>query len=147
MANNFGQGITGKAVSERFLRMKKEEPWNLTINREAGGVEKPTPKKKTPKGRKKVADDAGNSDDEDEFSTPSKKKAPLNKVQNGRITKKTGGPGASFSGELIKDEFVSSFNSHENEYGYNSDSFNMEGFHREQEADNASYPNADDGEA
>ncbi|KIM99632.1 hypothetical protein OIDMADRAFT_55547 [Oidiodendron maius Zn] len=148
VANNFGQGITGKAVSERMLRMKKEDAWNLNINREIAST--PRGKKATPK--KKVEDDAQFvDDDEEDLTTPSKKKGPLNKVNNGRITKKKGGAGASagssFNDNIIKDEYAAGFNTPENAYGYNPANYDIQEFAREQVEENAVYYDNDDTEA
>jgi hypothetical protein len=139
VANNFGQGITGKAVSERMLRMKREESWNLSINRDAAAG---TPRKKpTPKA--KIIKDEENNDDEEDWTTPSKKKTPLNKVQNGRVAKKKTGANASFTGDLVKDEYETNM-SPENPSVYNSGSFNMEAFGQEQGDSAAFYDGGDD---
>ena len=77
--------------------MKKEECWNLSINTQAGdGSSKSTPRKRTPKGtpasKKKgavKAENFGDSDDDQEDFTPSKKKSTHNKVQSGRVSKAT----------------------------------------------------------
>lgn len=142
MANNFGQGVTGKAVSERISRVKKEESWNLNINREAASST-PSRKKATPK--KKVEDDVQNFDDEEDLITPSKKKTPLNKVQNGRVTKKKGGASAgnSFNEDMVKDEYVTSFDTPENSYEYNPGNYNMQ----QPAFDNAAFYDGDDAEA
>lgn len=96
IAGQYGQGVTGKAVSERIVRMKREESWNLNNNnnRATGGAgdgsAKSTPRKRTP-SKKKVEQYTGSNEDDDEdfnFSTPSKTKTPLNKVKNGRVVKK-----------------------------------------------------------
>jgi hypothetical protein len=133
VANSFGQGVTGKAVSERFLRIKKEEPWNLSINREAGGGAS-TPRKKTPK--KGSIKNEDNVDDEEEFETPSKKKTPLNKVQNGRVTKKKTGSAAS---SFIKGEDVEILNQSSGDNLETPADYNMEGFDQGQVQDNAEF--------
>jgi hypothetical protein len=145
VANNFGQGITGKAVSERMIRMKKEEVWNLNINREAAS----TPRGKKANPKKKVEDDVLNVDDDEDLSTPSKKKTPLNKVQNGRVTKKRGGASAgnSFNDGMVKDEFEASFNAPENAYEYNPANYNMQEFACEQAEETPVYYDGDDTEA
>lgn len=125
-------------MSERLLRMKKEEPWNLSINREAGGAS--TPRKKTPK--KGSIKNEDNFDDEEDFDTPSKKKTPLNKVQNGRVTKKKAGSATS---SFIKGEdFESSNQSPEYSFGYPAN-YNMEGFTQQMvEEDGGFFDNGDD---
>jgi hypothetical protein len=139
VANNFGQGVTGKAVSERISRIKKEEHWNLNINREAASST-PSRKKATPK--KKIEE---NFDDEEDLTTPSKKKTPLNKVQNGRVTKKKGGAssGNSFNEDMVKDEYATSFDTLENSYEYNPGNYNMQ----QPALDNAAFYDGDDAEA
>ena len=92
MADKFGQGATGKAISTRFERAKKEPAWDLSINREAdgGSATKATPRSRQPKAKKATS---SNEDDEEESNfdeTPSKKKTPLNKVQGARIQKANG---------------------------------------------------------
>lgn len=114
--------------------MKKEEPWDLSINRDAASTS--TPRKRTPK---KAVKDEGNDDDhEDLDGTPSKKKTPLNKVQNGRVTKKKGGAGTAASAAiLIKDEdFETSYEAHEN-VDYNPSNYNLQGYDQEQALDQA----------
>ena len=109
MAGQFGQGVTGKAVSERFVRMKKEPYWNLSIDTDTTGdgstPTKATPRKRGPRGTPKSAKAAaamnGSGEDDDEGSefgaTPSKKKTALNRVKNGRVSKPKGGKGANGS--------------------------------------------------
>ncbi|PQE06651.1 hypothetical protein CJF31_00009776 [Rutstroemia sp. NJR-2017a BVV2] len=96
-AEKFGDGATGKAISTRFERMRKEEAWNLSISTNSdaaapkGTPRKPrTPgsgggRKKNPKTPKKVEDDG---DDGSEIESPSKiKKENLKKTVVGRVTK------------------------------------------------------------
>lgn len=128
--------------------MKKEDAWNLNINREIAST--PRGKKATPK--KKVEDDAQFvDDDEEDLTTPSKKKGPLNKVNNGRVTKKKGGAsasaGSSFNDNIIKDEYAAGFNTPENAYGYNPANYDIQEFAREQVEENAIYYDNDDTEA
>jgi hypothetical protein len=99
IAREYGDGVTGKAVSTYFDRAKKDPYWDRTksvadIRTENGGttaVKTSTPRKRAPKGSaKKAAAMMGDGDDEEtsEFNdTPSKKKTPLNKVCGGRVTK------------------------------------------------------------
>jgi hypothetical protein len=136
VANNFGQGITGRAVSERMIRMKKEEHWNLNTNREVAST--PSRKKATPK--KKVEDDVLNIDDEEDLVTPSKKKTPLNKVQNGRISKKGSASAInSFNEDIVKDEYETSVNAPENTYEYNLGNYLIQS----QALDNGSFDGED----
>jgi hypothetical protein len=147
-------------VSERFLRMKREEPWKLHINREAGAdgsASKTTPKKRTPKAKKNV--DAGdeNVDDDEDFETPSKKKTPLNKVKNGRVMKVKGDRSGSViaidDDEMVKDEYQTSFNGTENGYGYavasnyNPATYNTQAFVQEQADDDEPYYDPEEAEA
>jgi hypothetical protein len=96
VAEKFGQGATGKAISTRFERAKKETAWDLSINRE---VENGSAAKSTPRGRKakvtpKKTMDSYSDDEESNFGeTPSKKKTPLNKVQGARVQKIQNGSG------------------------------------------------------
>ncbi|PQE20680.1 hypothetical protein CJF30_00002004 [Rutstroemia sp. NJR-2017a BBW] len=98
-AEKFGEGTTGKAISTRFERMRKEEAWNLSISTNsdaAAAAPKGTPRKprtpgsgagrkKTPKTPKKVEDD---EDEDSEIESPSKiKKENLKKTVAGRVTK------------------------------------------------------------
>lgn len=143
MAGQFGQGVTGKAVSERFVRMKREPCWNLSIDTDTTGdgstPAKVTPRKRgsrgTPKSAKAAAAMNGSGEDDDEGSefgaTPSKKKTVLNRVKNGRVTKPKGGKSASASftdpdedeEDMVKAEngggegYKFSFDQHENNYG------------------------------
>lgn len=98
----YGQGTTGKAVSTRFERLKKEEPWDLSINRDPGDapVAKATPRKRGPtatpgtasakKTKKQNLREDDDDDEEDFQETPSKSgKSTLNRVKSGRVTKRT----------------------------------------------------------
>ena len=107
-------------MSTRFERLRKETPWDLSINREAGAGDgngngttpaKSAGRKRTPKGsaKAKKAKNSGGSDDEeddDEYDgTPSKKaKGPLNKVRSGRVTKAKGVKGYSEMGDEDDDD-------------------------------------------
>lgn len=90
--------------------MKREESWNLSINKEPGADgPKSTPRKRTPKAAKKGDVDQNDDDDEDFDNTPTKKKAtPLNKVKNGRVTKgnKGGARGAAMMDEDDKSSVI-----------------------------------------
>lgn len=134
MANGFGQGVTGKAVSERFLRMKKERPWDLSINRDAGGAS--TPRKKTPKKGPKSED---NDDDEEDLETPSKKKTPLNKVQNGRVAKKKAAASSAGSSFVKNEDFETTYQTYENGFDYNAANYNMAAYEQEQQDDKAAF--------
>ena len=84
--------------------------------------------------------DGENADDEEDLVTPSKKKTPLNKVQNGRVTKKKGGAGTAATADsaiLVKDEeFETSYEAHEN-VDYHPANYNLQGFDQEQALDQA----------
>ncbi|RDW83019.1 hypothetical protein BP5796_04510 [Coleophoma crateriformis] len=88
VADKYGEGVTGRAVSERFFRLKKEPAWNLDLTENADGGAVRTPKKaRTPKKNKvAIAEDDEDDDDENEFPSPSKKST-LNKIKNGRVSK------------------------------------------------------------
>ncbi|RDL36409.1 uncharacterized protein BP5553_05761 [Venustampulla echinocandica] len=91
IANQYGEGVSGKAVSTYFERARKDPHWNLSNTvTENGG----TPaKSRTPRGpaKKRVVKNEDDDDDEEEEATPSKKpKAPLHKVKNGRVAKQNG---------------------------------------------------------
>ncbi|KAL3422932.1 hypothetical protein PVAG01_04679 [Phlyctema vagabunda] len=110
VADKFGEGVTGKAVSERMVRMKREPAWDLTGTGEESGngtaSAKATPRKRgTPKKKAVAHDDAG-SDDEETF-TPSKKGA-LNKVKGGRVSKARGKNGNGASMSLDNDDIIKS---------------------------------------
>ena len=100
IAREYGDGVTGKAVSERFVRLKKEPDWNLNnTEAENGSTPKSTPRKRAaakPKAgnKKKVEHNDDDSNEEgsnfDDDESPSKKpKGALNKTKGGRITKTT----------------------------------------------------------
>ncbi|KAG9236713.1 hypothetical protein BJ875DRAFT_362080, partial [Amylocarpus encephaloides] len=98
-AREYGEGVSGKAVSTYFERAKKDPQWNLTntIAANLGGASaKTTPKKRgTPNKRKSTAAkktaicDDDDSDDEEQIS-PKKQKTVLSKVCSGRVTKSSG---------------------------------------------------------
>ena len=89
--------------------MKKEPYWDLSINTEAGGTpSSATPRKRGPKAtpkkqNMKAENGSDSSDDGDDFS-PTKKKAPLNKVHSGRIAKTTPTRGKSVKSYVEVDE-------------------------------------------
>jgi hypothetical protein len=104
IAGQYKQGISGKAVSERFIRMRREDCWDLSTNTDpvgnGGTPAKGTPRKRnTPakNGGKKngngvTGEENGDEDDESDFgTTPSKKKGVLNKTKGGRVAKANGG--------------------------------------------------------
>ncbi|KAG0646543.1 hypothetical protein D0Z07_7656 [Hyphodiscus hymeniophilus] len=91
IAGSYQQGASGKAISTRFERMRKEPCWDLTINTSAGDGSKSTPNKRTPNKAKgtpseKMKTDVGSDSDAGDFFTPSKK-ASIKKVQAGRVSK------------------------------------------------------------
>lgn len=122
--------------------MKKEEYWNLGINKDAGTSTTPR-KRATPKKAAKAED---NDDDEEDLTTPSKKKTPLNKVANGRISKKKAA--SSFSAaDLIKSEDWE-MSSEAVETEYSPSSYNMGSFSKEQaESKAASFYQSENDEA
>jgi hypothetical protein len=96
VAEKFGQGATGKAISTRFERAKKETAWDLSINREVenGSAARSTPRSRKAKVTPKKAMDSNSDDEESNFGeTPSEKKTPLNKVQGARVQKVQNGGG------------------------------------------------------
>ncbi|KUJ17355.1 uncharacterized protein LY89DRAFT_52081 [Mollisia scopiformis] len=103
IAREYGDGVTGKAVSTYFERAHKDPSWQRTNSPSIGGDGNGGPVKKTPVKRGSRAKKAapafngkrmGSSGDDDEeevsFNTPSKK-TPLNKVKGGRVAKASGG--------------------------------------------------------
>ncbi|TVY90622.1 hypothetical protein LAWI1_G001157 [Lachnellula willkommii] len=92
IAREFGDGVTGKAVSGYFERVKKEPHWDRTKSIAdiitEGTPKTPTPaRKRAAKGKKAAARDDGDDEEPQEFDTPSKKKTPLNKVKGSRVSK------------------------------------------------------------
>lgn len=86
IAKEYGEGISGKAVSTYFERARKDPHWNLSNTATENGV---TPTKgRTPKTtpRKRTVKKEEDDDEDEGVATPSKK-TPLNKVKNGRVTK------------------------------------------------------------
>ncbi|RDW71480.1 hypothetical protein BP6252_08043 [Coleophoma cylindrospora] len=132
VADKYGEGVTGRAVSERFFRLKKEPAWNLDLTENADGGAVRTPKKtRTPKKNKvAIAEDEDEDDDENEFPSPSKKSG-LNKVKNGRVSKPSPRKGANGLSSFIsldsdstaKDEVGgdSMLTSFENSHSFNHD--------------------------
>lgn len=118
ISQNFGEGVTGRAVSERMLRMKKEPDWNLANTMAENlapqkstpgkrATNKSTPTSSAKKGFKMNMNDGGSADDDDESfdPSPSKKKGALNKVKSGRIAKPHGRASqASYAEETDEDE-------------------------------------------
>ncbi|ELR08899.1 hypothetical protein, variant [Pseudogymnoascus destructans 20631-21] len=91
IADKYEEGVTAKAVSTRFERLKKESSWlgnstNGDVPRSAAPKAPRTPKKKVVK---KNASDEDNEDDEELESSPSKftPKESLNKTKGGRVAK------------------------------------------------------------
>jgi hypothetical protein len=94
IAREYGDGVTGKAVSERFVRLKREPEWDLSNSVTENGGAKATPRKRAtpakPRSSKKKSVEVSDDDDEDINETPSKKfKGSLNKTMSGRVTKTT----------------------------------------------------------
>src|SRR5271154_6656209 len=88
------EGVTAKAVSTRFERLRKEPAWltNSNSGPNGNGASNGAAKPKTATPRKKKnlgAAGSSNEDDEDIFEekkfTP--KKSTLNKTQGGRVSK------------------------------------------------------------
>jgi hypothetical protein len=99
IANQYGEGVTGKAVSTYFERARKETHWNLANTlEENGAAPKSTPRKRAPKSTPKKAPVNEDEDDDEGSSfgdTPSKKaKTALNKVKGGRVSKTPRGAAA-----------------------------------------------------
>lgn len=96
IAREYGDGVTGKAVSTYFERTRKDPNWQRTDNAYLGaenGSAKKSPTKRG-KGAKKATPAKGSSagdDEEESFESTPSKKTPLNKVKNGRVTKASGG--------------------------------------------------------
>lgn len=79
------------------------------------------------------------------MATPSKRKTPLNKVKNGRVTKKKASSAAASSDDLaVKDEYTTSFGSSNGFEPYNPKGYNMDGFHKEQAEDMDTYDPQDE---
>jgi hypothetical protein len=78
IAAQYGEGITGKAVSTYLERAKKDPHWNIanSIQENGGAAKKP----RTPKAKKVQGAD----------ESPTKRKTPLNKTQSGRVAKTPG---------------------------------------------------------
>ncbi|TGO42508.1 hypothetical protein BHYA_0007g00070 [Botrytis hyacinthi] len=104
-AEKFGDGATGKAISTRFERMRKETAWDLNsppgTNNPLGTTPKKARAQRTPKKSAKKAAASSNEEGDDEsdleMATPSKKgspvkKEPINKVKGGRVEKKPATP-------------------------------------------------------
>lgn len=101
IAREYAQdGVTGKAISSHFDRMRKDPLWDLTNNPVDGIAATPaTPTKKAapraPRGsgkkvspkKKKAAQDDEDEDDEESVTNESPSKPNLNRVQTGRVTK------------------------------------------------------------
>jgi hypothetical protein len=84
IAAQYGEGVTGKAVSTYLERAKKDPHWNIanSIEENGGATTKAARKPRTPKPKK---DKVEGSDE-----SPTKKKTPLNKTQGGRVAKTPG---------------------------------------------------------
>lgn len=95
IAREYGDSVTGKAVSTYFERVKKDPNWQRTDSIPTGenGTPKKTPVKRGPRAKKatpakKMGSSDDNEDDDEEMDlngTPTK--GPLNKVKNGRVAK------------------------------------------------------------
>jgi len=74
IAGQFGDGVTGKAVSGYFERARKEPHWDLTKSMAENGSAKKTPVKRATPAKRKAAAVKGEDGDDDEMAeTPSKK--------------------------------------------------------------------------
>ncbi|TGO85062.1 hypothetical protein BPOR_0435g00050 [Botrytis porri] len=103
-AEKFGDGVTGKAVSTRLERMRKEPAWDLDsppgTNDSLGTTPKKARAQRTPKkSAKKAATSSNEGDDvsDMDMASPSKKGSPvkkenLNKVKGSRVEKKPATP-------------------------------------------------------
>ncbi|TEY78211.1 hypothetical protein BOTCAL_0051g00290 [Botryotinia calthae] len=104
-ADKYGDGVTGKAISTRFERMRKESAWDLNsppgTNDSLGTTPKKARAQRTPKKSAKKAavssNEEGDDDSDMEMLTPSKKGSPvkketINKVKGGRVEKKPATP-------------------------------------------------------
>ncbi|TGO80595.1 hypothetical protein BELL_0004g00210 [Botrytis elliptica] len=104
-AEKFGDGVTGKAISTRFERMRKEPAWALNSPLGTNDSLGTTPKKtRAPRSAKKStkkaaasSNEEGDDDSDMEMATPSKKGSPvkketINKVKGGRVEKKPATP-------------------------------------------------------
>lgn len=89
IADKYDEGISAKAVSTRFERLKKEPDWlgDSTNSGSAAPKAPRTPKSK--KAAKKIASEEDYEDDEEADISPSKftPKGALNKTKGGRVTK------------------------------------------------------------
>jgi len=122
IAGQFGQGASGKAISTRFERMRKEDSWNLAANRGTGG-DGAASKPQTPRKRASKAKKAGEEDGEaSETETPTKKKGALNKVKGGRVTKKGAGGKGAKNGYVDENDDEEMGGNIKNENGYGKSS-------------------------
>lgn len=94
VAREYGEGVTGKAVSTYFERAKKDPNWDRSRSAADNkiGTPKPTPRKRGPKGSaKKATTNNTETDDEENFEGSPSKKGILNKTQGGRVEKHRNG--------------------------------------------------------
>ncbi|TVY23941.1 hypothetical protein LHYA1_G007407 [Lachnellula hyalina] len=111
IAREYGDGVTGKAVSGYFERVKKEPHWNrnksvadISIEGTPKTPKTATPRKRAPKAKKGASQDDGDDSEPQEFDTPSKKKATLNKVKGGRVTKTGRAKALSYAGQDMDED-------------------------------------------
>lgn len=105
IAREYGDGVTGKAVSTYFERARKDPSWQRTDSSSPGDGATPAKAKRgggggRGRGKKAAAPTNGNGvtggsgeddDEEGNFDETPSKKAPLNKTKAGRVTKTSGG--------------------------------------------------------
>ncbi|QSZ33889.1 hypothetical protein DSL72_005463 [Monilinia vaccinii-corymbosi] len=100
-AEKYGDGTTGKAISMRFERMRKEPEWDLgtpssSTNKSLGSAKKSrAPRTPSKKGKKAAvaSSEVGNMDDDSDLDMSSQKGSPikkegLHKVKGARVEKK-----------------------------------------------------------
>ncbi len=116
--------MTGKAVSTRFERLKKEAHWDLTNsiagnNSASNGNSNgntPVKPKATPRKKKPVAAAGSSNEDDDEDFDEKKattKKSNLNKTQGGRVSKpQTPRKNGSFNANMAAITVVSDDENH-----------------------------------
>ncbi|TVY40899.1 hypothetical protein LSUB1_G002346 [Lachnellula subtilissima] len=114
IAREYGDSVTGKAVSGYFERVKKDPHWDRTKSVADISIEgtpktpktpkTATPRKRGPKAKKGAAQDDGDDSELQEFDTPSKKKATINKVKGGRVTKTGRAKPLSYAGQDMDED-------------------------------------------
>ena len=97
IAREYGDGVTGKAVSTYFERARKDPNWDRSrsaadIKSEGTPVKTPASRKRGQSKNSKKTATTDEDDTEVQFDeTPTKKKTPLNKTAGGRVTKPSSG--------------------------------------------------------